>query len=380
MAEPVGVYIHIPFCRRRCHYCAFNSYALGDGVVVDDYLTALAAEMAAAAADGPLAARTLYIGGGTPTCLSARQLERLLANCRKYLALPDKSEFTVEANPGTLDEAKLAVLKDYGINRLSLGLQAVQDSLLRQIGRIHTYGDFLAAYEMVRESGFANVNIDLIFALPGQTPADWMATLAAAVHLRPEHISAYSLILEPGTPLHLWWQRGLLDLPDEEAETEMFATTLRELPRAGYEHYEISNYARPGRRSEHNQIYWRNEEYWGFGAGAHSYRGRYRRYNLSRPEAYIAAVAAGCSPVDGREKLTPEIAMAETIMLGLRCREGVDLRRFAGCFGVDPRTVYSEQIAKLAAEGLIEQTAERLRLTERGLWLANLACREFLPD
>lgn len=380
MPEPVGVYVHIPFCRRRCYYCAFNSYALGDGALADDYLAALAAEMAAAAASGSIPARTLYIGGGTPTCLSAGQLETLLAACRARLAWPDGMEFTVEANPGTLDAAKLSILRAYGANRLSLGLQAAQDHLLRQIGRIHTYADFLIAYELAREAGFANINIDLIFGLPGQTPADWEATLASVVSLQPEHISAYGLILEEGTALYRWRERGLLALPEEDAESDMFAAVLRELPQAGYEHYEISNYARPGCRSEHNQIYWRNEEYDGFGAGAFSYRGRCRRSNYDRPEDYIAAVAAGSSPVEGREELTYELEMAETIMLGLRCREGIALEPFAVRFGVDLTEVYSEQIAGLAAAGLVEKTEERLRLTERGVWLANLACREFLPD
>ncbi|MFS8640229.1 MAG: radical SAM family heme chaperone HemW [Symbiobacteriaceae bacterium] len=375
-----ALYVHVPFCRHRCHYCDFNTYLL-DPDLKRRYLTALERELAMLAGDPLLAAKPLvsvYLGGGTPSILEAAELASLLAAVRDLFRLEAGAEITVECNPGTLDAAKLAALRDGGVNRVSLGLQAVQDRLLRVMGRDHTFRDFLDAYDMVRRAGFDNVNLDLIFGLPGQSLADWEESLDTAIRLQPEHVSCYGLELHEGTPFHRWWQEGRLALPGEDAERAMFDLARERLGAAGYEAYEISNFARPGFRSVHNQVYWLNGSYLGAGPGAWSYWRRERRRNRLHPAAYADEVLSGRLPVDRREPVDPDRERRETMILGLRLTEGVDCRRFAARFGVTPDEAFPAEVDALVREGWLVREDGRLRLSRRAVPVANSVLERFV--
>lgn len=367
-----ALYVHVPYCRQRCHYCDFNTYLLDPAGKVR-YLGALERELALLAAD-PALTRPLvsvYVGGGTPSILEPAELERLLAAVRRAFRLAPDAEVTVECNPGTLDEERLAVLRDGGVNRLSLGLQAVQDELLRAIGRDHTWADFCATYRRVRRAGFDNVNVDLIFGLPGQSLEQWEASLRAVVDLGPEHVSCYGLELHPGTPFYREWEAGRLQLPGEDAERAMFDRAYEVLGEAGFVRYEISNYARPGRESVHNRVYWLNGSYLGAGPGAWScWRGE-RRRNRLHPMAYAAALAEGRLPVDVTERVDRRRAMEDTMILGLRLAEGVDEGRFARRFGLTPEEAFPRAIRRLLEEGWLVREGGRIRLSPAAVPVAN---------
>lgn len=375
-----ALYVHVPFCRHRCHYCDFNTYLLDPGLK-GRYLTALERELAMLAADPLLAGKPLvsvFLGGGTPSLLDAGELARLLAVVRDLFRLQQGAEITVECNPGTLDAGKLAALRQGGVNRISLGLQAVQDRLLQVMGRDHTFRDFLEAYEMVRRAGFDNVNVDLIFGLPGQSLADWAESLDTVIRLEAEHVSCYGLELHEGTPFHRWWREGRLALPGEDAERAMFDLARERLAAAGYEAYEISNFARPGFRSVHNQVYWLNGSYLGAGPGAWSYWRGERRRNRLQPAAYADAVLAGCLPVDRREPVDVDLERRETMILGLRLAEGVDCHRFAARFGMTPEEAFPEEIASLLRDGWLVREDGRLRLSEPAIPVANSVLEHFV--
>lgn len=375
-----GLYVHVPFCEKLCHYCDFNTYLLRDGGV-DDYLSALEREIALYAADETVAATTfttVFIGGGTPTALTAPQLSRLLDAIRGGFSLASDAEITTEANPGTLIDSRLQALRDGGVNRLSIGVQSVNDALLHSIGRIHNAGQARDCYERARRVGFDNISLDLMFGLPGQDPADWERTLTEVSSWHPDHLSCYGLIIEQGTLFGEWHEQGKLSLPGEDDEVEMYRFTMEHLSVHGYAHYEIANWARPGKQSLHNRIYWLNGQWLGLGPGAHGqWRGR-RYANVRLPEDYSSTVASGRLPVASSEDIPERMAMDDTLMLGLRLREGVDASAFHARFGVDMTSEYADAIEYLTAADLLEWSGERLRLTDAGLLLANVVFERFI--
>ncbi|HWR55821.1 MAG TPA: radical SAM family heme chaperone HemW [Negativicutes bacterium] len=370
-----GLYVHIPFCLQKCHYCDFPSYPLRH--LADEYLRAMAREAENYIAQD-ISVGTVFIGGGTPTCLASEELERLLALLQRSFFIAADAEFTVEANPGTVTARKLEVLKAGGVTRLSFGVQAFQPELLAKLGRRHTPADVYTGFRLARERGFANINLDLMSGLPGQSLAQWRETLDKAIALQPEHIAAYSLKVEEGTLFHRQMRAGCLSLPDEETDAAMTAAARERLRAAGFEHYEISNFAKPGCRSRHNLRYWRNETYIGIGCAAWSYWDGVRRGNVTGVADYIARMLAGQPATAEREPVTRQGAMSETMMLGLRLREGVSRPDFAARFGIDPLEAYPEIIAGLVRQKLIAVDAGRICLTERALPVGNLVFGAFV--
>lgn len=378
----LGIYVHVPFCPRRCRYCDFPAQVHREDRA-ERFLRGLETEVRLAA---PLIAGrspvSCYLGGGTPTVLSARHLEALLALLGESFPLVPAAEFTAEANPETVAPDKLRILRERGCNRLSLGVQAWDDRLLAFLGRGHTVADARRAYRQAREAGFGNVGVDLIYGLPGQTLLQWKETLRQAAAWEPEHVSAYSLEVLEGTAFARWEREGRFAagdrrLPDADAVADMYLAAREILTGAGYEHYEISNFARPGFRSRHNQLYWRNQEYLGLGPGAHSHlRGR-RRANTPRMDEYLSHLAAGRLPAE-EEPLDERRQMSDTVILGLRLLEGVPLAEFRLRFGRDLRDVWGAEVEGLSALGLVEVAGGALRLTERALPLANQVFWRFL--
>ncbi|WP_258360275.1 radical SAM family heme chaperone HemW [Moorella sulfitireducens (nom. illeg.)] len=374
-----ALYIHIPFCIRKCHYCDFVSYPGRSPAEMAAYCTDLEREMALVAGKWlPGPAATVYIGGGTPTVLPACNLEQLLAAVDRFFGRRQGAEVTIEANPGTVDGAKLRALAAAGVNRLSLGVQAFDDDLLRAMGRIHRRRDIYRAWELARRAGFNNVNLDLIFGLPGQDLDAWRAALKEAVALQPEHIAAYSLQVEEDTPWGRLAAAGDLPLPGEELELVMYQEARQILAAAGYKQYEISNFARPGYHCRHNLTYWLNGPYLGLGAAAASHWQGRRWRNYSELHRYRHALSSSRLPREEIETLTPRQQMAETMFMGLRLMAGVDLEAFRQRFGVDACTVYAREIECLYRAGLIEEKDGRLKLTEKGLPLANEVFVEFI--
>jgi oxygen-independent coproporphyrinogen-3 oxidase len=372
----MALYIHFPFCIRKCLYCDFNSWA-GSAISPTEYVAALMREMELCSErlECAVSASTLYLGGGTPSLLEPRLMGRLIEAVARLFALEADAEITIEANPGTVTREKLSAYRLAGVNRLSLGMQSFSDRMLPRLGRAHSARDGLDAFTFARDAGFANISIDLIHSLPGQDLAMWLMDLDQAVLLRPEHISAYGLAIEAGTPFHDMEQRGELALPEEEMAATMFERTSDVLQQAGYEHYEISNFAFPGFRSRHNQVYWKRGSYLGFGAGAHSFLAppfpSLRWKNQDSPESYMQAIASGILPGEELANVKKREAMAETIFLGLRMLEGVHLEQFRGEFSVTLQEVYPTEFQGLLADGLLELQKGRLRLTPRGLILSN---------
>jgi oxygen-independent coproporphyrinogen III oxidase len=371
-----GLYVHIPFCLQKCLYCDFPSYPLRH--MADAYVAGLTREAAQYHGIGDIIVSSVFVGGGTPTCLTSEELERLLAMLHRSFSIELSAEFTVEANPGTVTAEKLHVLKEHGVNRLSFGVQAFQPALLQRLGRLHTREDIYASFALARKQGFANINLDLMSGLPGQTLKQWRDTLAEAIGLNPEHIAAYSLKVEEGTPFYQLHQQGRLQLPDEDTDVAMIQTTKEMLVKAGYQHYEISNYAKPGYQSRHNLRYWHNESYIGVGAAAYSYWQGIRRGNVPDVERYITAVNNGDSTVAERESLDTEQAMLETMMLGLRLIKGVDRSMFTKNFGKDPLLIYKDAIERMVRLDLLEIADRYIRLTEKGLLLGNEVFAEFI--
>jgi len=378
-----GLYVHIPFCIRKCYYCDFNSFRLR-GPERDHFLDLLEQEAdrwaaRLEAAGGVPVLDTLYVGGGTPTTLEAGQLARLFGALRQRFPLAPQAEITVEANPGTLTLEKLAALREAGVNRLSLGAQVFDDGLLRRLEREHDAAAIETSVALAREAGIPSLNLDLIFALPGQDLRGWRATLQRALALEPDHLSCYSLIIEEGTPFYRWHQMGRLPRPDEEEELAMYQAAIEAAEGAGLAQYEISNFARPGHQSRHNLIYWRNQPYLGLGPGAHSWWEGVRRANLGPLPAYEAALQAGRLPLEREEPISRALEMDETMFLGLRLtREGVDRAAFRARFGTEPEAVYGLAIDRLVRLGLLEADAHRIRLTRQGVPVANQVFLAFL--
>jgi oxygen-independent coproporphyrinogen-3 oxidase len=382
-----GIYVHVPFCVRRCQYCSFVSRTFDPGVA-RAYVRGVRRETARRAAEPALAgrvARSLFVGGGTPTCLPVRRLCGLLRALRTAFNVVPSAEVTVEANPGTVNAASLAALRRAGASRLSLGVQAFQDRLLQDLGRLHRAADGAAAVAAARQAGFENISLDLMFGLPGQTPGDWRETLERAIALEPQHVSAYALAVDPGTPFGEMAARGALDLPTEDVEAEMYEAAISTLGDAGFEHYEVSNFGRPGFFCRHNLLYWRDGEYLGLGAGAHSHfhrpgshPGLGRRYwNHPDPLAYCQALRRGEFPIAGAEDLDPRVEMGDAVMMGLRLIEGIPRAAFRRRFGVDLVTAFPGAVARLGEQGLLSTSDGHVRLTPRGLRLGNVAFAAF---
>ena len=364
-----SIYIHIPFCATKCYYCAFNTYTFHKEQA-KAYLTALRTEIALYASEtDPL--QTIFIGGGTPSILSANALTQLFTDVHQHFQITPDAEITLECNPGTVDIEKLRIMRDNGVNRLSFGLQAMQDEILNQLGRIHTVAEFLESYHLARENGFENINIDLIFALPDQTMAAWQHTLNEVISLEPTHISTYNLVMEEATPFYEWWQVGELHLPSEDTETDMFQHTIETLTAHGYTHYEICNFARPDHYAKHNLVYWNNQPCIGLGAGASGYVNGIRYSNIRGIAPYIDTLAERNKPIADTERLTGNAEKAETLMLALRKREGISLENYKNRFGENIEVAFGGILKKWIDLRLLERTATHLRLTPRGLFLAN---------
>ena len=373
-----GLYVHIPFCVRKCPYCDFNTFAV-EREAVRTFLDALRRELELLRDRfAPPPFDTLFIGGGTPTVLSGSQLSDVIGWVRDAVGLQPVALVTVEAFPGSVTVKGLRAMEASGVTRVSLGVQSLSDELLQRIGRNHTVRDVLVSVEQIREAGIPSVNFDLMYGLPGQTRREWIDTLTGAIALSPDHLSCYSLIIEEGTPFADLHREGRLDLPHEDDEAWMYEETLRMCEQAGYEHYEISNFARPGHQCRHNLIYWRNDEWLGAGPGSHSSWQGQRHWNVRGLAEYAAAVRRGVLPIEGREELTADERMDDTMMLGLRLTAGVSLTAFRRRFDRDLLAVYGSTVERLRGLGLVEIEDDHLRLTPRGRLLGNRVIAELL--
>ncbi len=375
--RPRAAYIHIPFCVSKCWYCDFNSYS-GLESIFGDYTRALAREIerAAPGPDGRL--ESVYFGGGTPTVLETADISAILDAVKRCLGIGSNTEITIEANPGTVDRHKLCDLHEAGFNRLSLGVQSFDDEFLRSIGRVHDCAQAIEAYEAARRAGFANIGIDLIYALPDQSVDHWNHTLDTAIRLGSDHVSLYGLTIEPGTRFGELNDLGKLPVVDEETDAKMYELAIEKLTSAGYEHYEVSNFALPGYRSRHNTVYWLNEPYFGFGAGATSYTEGARSRRVASPRDYISAIDSGEDALEFTETLDQRARLGETMVQGLRMLEGVDTERVRRAVGLDPLIECASEIDLLTNRGLIEVTDHRLRVTHQGLLLLNYVAEHFV--
>jgi oxygen-independent coproporphyrinogen-3 oxidase len=371
-----ALYVHVPMCRSRCAYCDFYSEVVRPGVVAA-LVSAILAELERASRTRTLSFRTLFVGGGTPTALPTHALERLLRGCAGRLGGLGP-EFTVEANPATVDAATADMLVRAGVNRLSLGAQSFLPAELAVLERAHAPAAIAETVETCRVAGLRHFSLDLIFGIPGQTLATWRQSLAAAISLEPEHLSCYGLTYEPGTRLHTRLTRGEVKQVDPDLEADMYELAIDTLAAAGYQQYEISNFARPGAECRHNLTYWRNEPYLGIGPAAAGYVDGLRYKNVADTDAYICAINAGETPYCEQEHLDPAQCARETAMLALRTTTGLDCRRFSERFGLDPLHFFATAIDKHAGNGLLEADAGRIRLTRRGLLLADRVIADFL--
>ena len=381
----LGIYVHIPFCARKCAYCDFLSFPAGKNVQ-QDYFYALQKEIASFVPSGDYEAVSVYFGGGTPSLPDPGQIAWTLDVIRETFAVRKDAEITIECNPGTLDRHRLETYKRAGFNRLSIGLQSADNTLLETLGRIHTFETFRREYRQAREAGFDNISIDLMYGLPNQTLSSWKDTLEKITELDPEHVSAYSLIVEEGTP---FWDRYHEDdeekrrggrplfLPDEETEGQMLELLKSSLSDIGIYRYEISSYAKPGYESRHNTGYWLRREYAGFGLGASGQIRDFRYRNPSRLEGYLNH-AQPDEYVEEKTFLSGEDEISETMILGLRMIRGVDLQRFEERFHVRAEDLFKDVIDRFRKAGLLEITDHHLHLTDRGLDVSNLVMCEFL--
>ena len=375
----LGLYLHFPYCVAKCPYCDFNSYQLKEDNQISSYISALYQEITAYSKKLKKSnIKTIYLGGGTPTILSGAQICNILEFCKDKFTIDKNAEITIEANPGTLDGEKINMLLESGINRLSLGAQSFNNLFLKKLGRIHNTQEIIDSYYLAREAGFNNINIDIMFALPEQTTEDLQATLKKAVSLKPDHLSLYNLTIKPGTEYYKEYKRGKLKLPTEDEEFDMYNWAINYLEENGFEHYEIANFARPHKRSEHNLIYWQNKPYLGIGAGAFSFIRGYRYMNYENPARYIKEIVSGKLPIDNGEKLSLRKRMIETVILGLRTKDGVSYKKYKSRFGFALNDIFPQQITKLVNLELLQKDDCKIKLTRRGIFLANTVFREFV--
>lgn len=375
--KELGIYIHIPFCKQKCYYCDFTSYA-NQCEEIPQYINALIKEIDSLDFAG-YQVTSIYIGGGTPSYIDSQYIKQILETLQKKIEFKE-IEITIEVNPGTVTEEKLRDYKEAGVNRLSIGLQSTENRLLKGIGRIHTYEEFLEAYHLAEKFGFQNINVDLMLGLPNQTIEDLKKSLIEITKLNPNHISVYSLIIEEGTPIAKQLEEGKIDLPEEEKERRMYWYVKNFLELHDYYHYEISNFAKKGKESKHNMNCWNQEEYIGLGVAAHSYRNKIRFSNLSNLKEYIQNIETNQAKknVKIEEKQTIEDQKNEFMMLGFRKIEGVDIAKFKEKFVDNPIFLYRDKLNQLVEEGLIEIDLNHIKLTNKGLDLANLVFEEFI--
>ena len=385
-AEPISLYVHIPFCETKCPYCDFNTYAAIEPLM-PTYVAALKSEIAlwGSLLDGP-EVHTVFFGGGTPSYLPSEDIRHTMKAITTAFNLAPCAEVTLEANPGDFTADKLAAYLDCGINRLSIGIQSFDDDLLQTLGRRHNAADAVHAYGQAADAGFENISIDLMYALPHQNIQQWQSTLAQALELAPPHISMYCLTLEGGTPMERWVDQGSMPTPDADLAADMYLMAQDEMRPGGYRHYEISNWAQPGRRSKHNLTYWRNDPYLGVGPGAHSYLGDCRFSAIKSPREYIRrmqsvspdsrgepmqAMISSVPVVDEIEQIDTPLEMAETMMMGLRLDEGIGIAGFRERFGEPPSHFYADTLDELERLELLHTQEDALRLTHRGRMLGN---------
>ena len=374
MKDKISLYIHIPFCVRKCLYCDFPSFS-GMESVFDDYVRMLCREIDETYSDyRGMEVKSIFVGGGTPSVLPPALLGRISDKIFSRFDVDSQAEITIETNPGTLDAKKLAEMKSMYFNRLSMGLQAWQDRLLKKLGRIHTADEFETNFLQARDAGFKNINVDLMFALPAQSLDDWQETLEKVMKLRPEHISAYSLIIEEGTPFFDMFDRGEIKETDEVTDRKMYYLAKEMLSDKGYKQYEISNFAREGFECYHNKVYWRTEEYQGFGLGAHSYADGVRFHNTYDMKEYLRGEGLRLD----KEFLSLQEKQEEFMFMGLRMNEGVSEAEFLRRFGESMDSVYGDEIKELISEELLVKKDGRLSLTDRGVDISNSVFEKFI--
>jgi len=382
--SPVSLYLHLPFCLRKCAYCDFASVALDDAggmPAARRYLEALFVELDRRAMSEEFygaPVRTVYLGGGTPTVLPAEWIAELLTRLRHRFAFEPEAEITIEANPGTVDEEKIAALLAAGVNRLSIGVQSFSDEVLRTLDRVHSAADALAAIEAARTAGCTNLSLDLMFGIPEQSRQQWRDTLRQTLEATSEHISLYALSVEPGTPMERCISTGDLPAPDDDLAADMYELACNTLSEVGFNHYEISNFARPGMECRHNRRYWASDEYLGIGVSAHSFRGGIRWKNHVDIGVYVEGIEGGILPVIRAETLSVRERIGEVLMLGLRCAEGVSEDDISARFGVAPRDAFPGIIERLCEEGALVEESGRLRIPRSKWLLSNAILSQFV--
>lgn len=373
-----SLYIHIPFCQSKCGYCSFSSWP-GLETIHDRYIQAVLKELSEAAKtyDGGQLS-TIFFGGGTPTVLPASQLQKILNCCGQLFGMEKGAEITLEANPGTIDREKLGELKAAGFSRISIGVQSFRDEDLQVLGRCHTASEAVAAFRDARAAGFDNISLDLMYGLPKQSVESWRQNLAKVMALGPEHISMYQLTVEEDTPFFVLEGKGMLELPADEAIIAMDDLNLHICRAEGYDWYEVSNFARPGYRCRHNLNYWHNEQYLAAGAGAVSYLAGQRERRVADPAEYVAMVESDRKPIVESEKLSRDESFRETVTMGLRLTEGIEIKRLRTRYGVDTVAYYGDTLQKLLADGLMECSHTHLRVSEKGRLFSNVILAELV--
>lgn len=373
-----GIYIHIPFCKQKCYYCDFVSFANKEELI-ERYINALKKEI-----KYKLKSKdkidTIYIGGGTPSVIDSKYIVEILEEIYSIVGFDETREVTIEINPGTSDKEKIEAYKTVGINRISLGLQTTNDKLLKNIGRIHTYKQFEEAYNLVKQEGFTNINVDLMLALPNQTLEDLKISLNKIINLNPTHISVYSLILEEGTKLEDLINRKVLELPSEDIERQMYWKTKHLLEENGYIHYEISNFAKENYKSKHNSNCWKQQEYYGFGLASHSYINNVRYSNIEDLSQYIKDIEnEEYNKIKQVNEIQTKISKAkEYMMLSLRTIDGVKIKEYKAKFQENPLYIYRREIEKLTQNELLEIDGDHIKLTAKGIDFANQVWEEFV--
>ncbi|MGP4067677.1 radical SAM family heme chaperone HemW [Halobacillus sp. B29] len=374
-----SAYIHIPFCQQICHYCDFTKFFYNEKLA-DEYLEALEKEIHTYVPGEKAVVQTIFVGGGTPTVVTHKQLRKLLDMIHNHFDIASCEEYTFEANPGDLDLEKVQMLKDYGVNRISLGVQVFDDDMLEKIGRVHRVKDVYTNIDRLLQVGLSNVSIDLMYALPGQSVKDFEKTIDEALQFGLPHYSSYSLQIEPKTVFYQRYNKGTLVKPPEEDEAQMYEMLQEKLAANGVQQYEISNFAKPGFESKHNLTYWNNEYYYGIGAGSHGYLPGKRTINIRPLPAYVKQAMQNGKPVLHEEPIGVKEQMEEEMFLGLRKTSGVSLTRFREKYNCDAEEVFGEAFPSLKKRGLIEQQSDKIHLTPRGRILGNEVFQEFLID
>lgn len=377
--EELGIYIHIPFCKQKCFYCDFCSFA-NKNEMQEKYVETVINEIKNITHKEKYTVTTIYLGGGTPSILNPNYIKNILQEIKSSFEILDDAEITIEINPGTVNEEKLKRYKEYGINRLSIGLQSANDKILKKIGRIHDYKQFEETFFYARKCGFKNINVDLMIGLPTQAIEDVKQTLEKIIQKNPEHISVYSLIIEEGTIIEKLINENKLQLPDEETERIMYWTVVNELKENGYNQYEISNFSKKTYESKHNTNCWKQKQYIGLGTSAHSYLNKKRYSNTNNIEEYIKNIQENniSKNITIHEEQTEESTMNEYMLLGLRMIQGININEFKQKFKIDPTIKYKEILEKLQKENLIQITETSIKLTKQGIDFGNIVWEEFI--